>query len=383
MPIPDTERKSTMNVAFAAGGTGGHINPALAIADKLKEVFPNTNILFIGSPDGLEAKLVKKAGYDFAPVKMAGIQRKLTPHNIKLNFQAVHYYLNAGKCIRKIFDGFSPDLVIGTGGYVTGTVLKTALKCKIKTALHESNSLPGVSTKMLASKADLVMLGTEDAKKHLSECKRCVVTGNPLRNNIPIEEKSAARKRLGLPDCLTILSAGGSQGASRINEAVVHLLAYEQKKGSINHIHGYGKHGKDTFMQSLAENGVDPNNEHFIIREYIDNMYTCMCASDLIITRAGAMTLTELTAIGRASILIPYPYAAENHQYYNALTLQNANAGRIIDDKELTGAVLIDTVTKLADDPELLKLMSENAAKLSKHDAAGVILREITDLMGL
>lgn len=383
MPIHDTERKSTMNVAFAAGGTGGHINPALAIADKLKEVFPDTKILFIGSPDGLESKLVKKAGYDFAPVKMAGIQRKLTPHNIKLNVQAVHYYLNAGKCIRKIFDGFSPDLVIGTGGYVTGTVLKTALKCGIKTALHESNSLPGVSTKMLAPKADLVMLGTEDAKKHLGECKKCVVTGNPLRNNIPIEEKSAARKRLGLPDCLTILSAGGSQGASRINEAVVHLLAYEQKKGNINHIHGYGKHGKDTFMQSLAENGVDPDNEHFIIKEYIDNMYTCMCASDLIITRAGAMTLTELMAIGRASILIPYPYAAENHQYYNALTLQNANAGRIIDDKELTGAVLIDTVTKLTDDPELLKLMSENAAKLSKHDAAGVILREITDLMGL
>ena len=383
MPIHDTERKSTMNVAFAAGGTGGHINPALAIADKLKEVFPDTKILFIGSPDGLESKLVKKAGYDFAPVKMAGIQRKLTPHNIKLNVQAVHYYLNAGKCIRKIFDGFSPDLVIGTGGYVTGTVLKTALKCGIKTALHESNSLPGVSTKMLAPKADLVMLGTEDAKKHLGECKKCVVTGNPLRNNIPIEEKSAARKRLGLSDCLTILSAGGSQGASRINEAVVHLLAYEQKKGNINHIHGYGKHGKDTFMQSLAENGVDPDNEHFIIKEYIDNMYTCMCASDLIITRAGAMTLTELMAIGRASVLIPYPYAAENHQYYNALTLQNANAGRIIDDKELTGAVLIDTVTKLADDPELLKLMSENAAKLSKHDAAGVILREITDLMGL
>lgn len=383
MPIHDTERKSTMNVAFAAGGTGGHINPALAIADKLKEVFPDTKILFIGSPDGLESKLVKKAGYDFAPVKMAGIQRKLTPHNIKLNVQAVHYYLNAGKCIRKIFDDFSPDLVIGTGGYVTGTVLKTALKCGIKTALHESNSLPGVSTKMLAPKADLVMLGTEDAKKHLGECKKCVVTGNPLRNNIPIEEKSAARKRLGLPDCLTILSAGGSQGASRINEAVVHLLSYEQKKGNINHIHGYGKHGKDTFMQSLAENGVDPDNEHFIIKEYIDNMYTCMCASDLIITRAGAMTLTELMAIGRASILIPYPYAAENHQYYNALTLQNANAGRIIDDKELTGAVLIDAVTKLADDPELLKLMSENAAKLSKHDAAGVILREITDLMGL
>lgn len=377
------ERKKNMNVAFAAGGTGGHINPALAIADKLKEVFPDTKILFIGSPDGLESKLVKKAGYDFAPVKMAGIQRKLTPHNIKLNVQAVHYYLSAGKRIKKIFDSFHPDLVIGTGGYVTGTVLKTAIKCGIKTALHESNSLPGVSVKMLAAKADLVMLGTEDAKKHLGECKKCVVTGNPLRNNIPIEEKSAARKRLGLPDCLTVLSAGGSQGASRLNEAVVHLLAYEQKKGNINHIHGYGKHGKDTFMQSLADNGVDANDPHFIIKEYIDNMYTCMCASDLIITRAGAMTLTEIMAIGRASILIPYPYAAENHQYYNALTLQNANAGRIIDDKDLTGALLIDTVNKLADDPELLKLMSENAAKLSKHDAAGIILREITELMGM
>ena len=369
-----------MNVAFAAGGTGGHINPALAIADKLKEVFPDTNILFIGSPDGLEAKLVKKAGYDFASVKMAGIQRKLTPHNIKLNIQAVHYYLSAGKRIKKIFDDFSPDLVIGTGGYVTGTVLKTAIKCGIKTALHESNSLPGVSVKMLAPKADLVMLGTEDAKKHLGECKKCVVTGNPLRNNIPIEEKSAARKRLGLPDCLTILSAGGSQGASRLNEAVVQLLAYEQKKGNINHIHGYGKHGRDTFMQSLKDNGVDAGNPHFIIKEYIDNMYTCMCASDLIITRAGAMTLTEITAIGRASVLIPYPYAAENHQYYNALTLQNANAGRIIDDKELTGSVLIDTVNRLADDPELLRLMSENAAKLSKRDAAGKTLREITNL---
>ena len=370
-----------MNVAFAAGGTGGHINPALAIADKLKEVFPDTNILFIGSPDGLEAKLVKKAGYDFASVKMAGIQRKLTPHNIKLNVQAVHYYLSAGKRIKKIFDDFSPDLVIGTGGYVTGTVLKTAIKCGIKTALHESNTLPGVSVKMLAPKADLEMLGTEDAKKHLGECKKCVVTGNPLRNNIPIEEKSAARKRLGLPDCLTILSAGGSQGASRLNEAVVQLLAYEQKKGNINHIHGYGKHGRDTFMQSLEDNGVDAGNPHFIIKEYIDNMYTCMCASDLIITRAGAMTLTEITAIGRASVLIPYPYAAENHQYYNALTLQNANAGRIIDDKELTGSVLIDTVNRLADDPELLRLMSENAAKLSKRDAAGIILREITELM--
>ncbi len=372
-----------MNVAFAAGGTGGHINPALAIADKIKEVFPDSEVLFIGSPDGLEAKLVTKAGYDFSPVMMAGIQRKLTPKNIGRNVKAVYYYLSAGRQIKKIFSSFSPDLVIGTGGYVTGTVLKTAVKCGIKTAVHESNSLPGVSTKMLADKADIIMLGSKDAEKHLKNCKKCVFTGNPLRNNIPIESREQARKRLGLPDCLTILSAGGSQGAARINDAVAQLLSWEQRKGNINHIHGYGKHGRDTFMQKVKENGVDENNPHFILKEYIDNMYTCMCASDLIITRAGAMTLTEIMAIGRASVLVPYPYAAENHQYYNALTLQNANAGRIIDDKELTAAKLINTVNEFYQNPELLQLMSENAAKLSAQNSADIILREIIDLMGL
>ncbi len=372
-----------MNVIFAAGGTGGHINPALAMADKIKEVFPDTKVLFVGSPDGLEAKLVTKAGYDFSPVKMAGIQRKLTPKNIALNFKAVYYYMSAGGQVKKIFSKFKPDLVIGTGGYVTGTVLKTALKCKIKTAVHESNSLPGVSIKMLSEKVDLVMLGSEDAKKHLGNMKKCVVTGNPMRNNIPIESKKAARERLGLPDCLTILSAGGSQGAMRINEAVTELLSWEQKKGNINHIHGYGKHGKDTFMNMVKAKGIDEKNSHFILKEYIDNMYTCMCAADLIITRAGAMTLTEIMTIGRASVLVPYPYAAENHQYYNALTLQNANAGRIINDKELTGAKLIDTVNEFYGNTELLSLMAENASRLGVKNAAEVVLSQIIELMDL
>lgn len=372
-----------MKVIFAAGGTGGHINPALAMADKLKEAYPDTRILFVGSPDGLEAKLVTKAGYEFSPVKMAGIQRKLTPGNIVHNFKAVYYYISAGGQVKKIFRDFCPDLVIGTGGYVTGTVLKTAIKCKIKTAVHESNSLPGVSVKMISEKVDLVMLGSEDAKKYLGKMKKCVVTGNPMRNNIPIESKKAARERLGLPDCLTILSAGGSQGAMRINEAVAELLCYEQEKGNINHIHGYGKHGKDTFMESIKEKGVDKKNPHFILKEYIDNMYTCMCAADLIITRAGAMTLTEIMAIGRASVLVPYPYAAENHQYYNALTLQNADAGKIINDKELTGEKLVATIKELSNKPDELLRMSENAAKLGVKNASELCLREITKLMGL
>ncbi|MCH5324527.1 MAG: undecaprenyldiphospho-muramoylpentapeptide beta-N-acetylglucosaminyltransferase [Eubacterium sp.] len=372
-----------MNVIVAAGGTGGHINPALAIADKLKSVFEDTNILFIGSPDGLEARLVKRAGYDFSPVKMAGIQRRISLKSIKRNVKAVYYYMNAGRQVKKIFDEFKPDLVIGTGGYVTGTVLKCAVKAGIKTAIHESNSLPGVSVKVLCDKVDLVMVGSEDALKHLKSCKKSVVTGNPLRGEIKLMTRQEARAELGLPDCMTVLSVGGSQGAVHINEAAAQLLQWEQKKGNINHIHGFGKHGHDTFNALLEKCGVDKDNPHFRIREYIDNMYVCMCAADLIVTRAGAMTLTELTAVGRASLLIPYPYAAENHQYYNALTLQKANAGRIIKDADLSGQKLIDEVNEFCNNPSLLELMGENAARLAEKNAADKILKELIDLCGL
>ncbi len=372
-----------MNVIVAAGGTGGHINPALAIADRLKSAIDGVNILFIGSPDGLEARLVKRAGYDFSPVKMAGIQRRLNLKSIKRNIKAAYYYVNAGRQIRKIFDEFRPDLVIGTGGYVTGTVLKCAVKAGIKTAIHESNSLPGVSVKVLCDKADIVMVGSEDAVKHLKNCKKCVVTGNPLRSEIKLMSRQEARAELGLPDCMTVLSVGGSQGAVHINDAVIQLLQWEQKKGGINHIHGYGKHGHDSFVKAMEESGVNADDPHFRIREYIDNMYVCMCAADLIITRAGAMTLTELTAVGRASLLVPYPYAAENHQYYNALTLQKANAGRIIKDDELSGQRLIDEVNEFCHNPSLLELMGENAARLAQKNAADKILKELIELCGL
>ncbi len=372
-----------MRAVFAAGGTAGHINPALAIADKLRTVFPDSEILFIGTPNGMEATLVKKAGYDFAPVEMAGFQRSLSPKSMVKNVKAAYYYLISAKMqVRKILKDFKPDIVIGTGGYVTGTVLGQAAAMKIKAVTHESNSYPGMATKMLAKKADKVLLATEDAKKYLSSTERCVVTGNPLRSNIAIEERSAARKRLGLPEGFTVLSFGGSLGANRITEAVAELLAWEGKKGGINHIHSYGKAGKEKFYQSLSECGVTEDKERHIFKEYIDNMYTCICAADLIISRAGAMTITELTAIGRPAILVPYPYAAENHQYYNALTLANANAGIVIEDKDLTKARLVEEVSALYADRDRLELMEANAKKSAKNDAADRILSEIIDLLG-
>lgn len=372
-----------MKAVFAAGGTAGHINPALAIADKIKSVFPETEILFIGTPQGMEARLVAKAGYDFAPVEMAGFQRRMSVKNIGRNVKAVYYYCFSAKHrVKNILKEFRPDIVIGTGGYVTGTVLGQAAAMGIKTVTHESNSYPGMATKMLAKKADKVLLATEDAKKHLPDTQRCVVTGNPLRSNIKIEDRDAARKRLGLPEGFTILSFGGSLGANRITEAVAELLAWENKKGGINHIHSYGGNGKDMFYDSLKNSGVMQDDKRHIFREYIDNMYTCMCAADLIISRAGAMTITELTAIGRPAILVPFPNATENHQFYNAKTLSDANAAILIEDKDLTKARLVEEVSALYSDRSRLALMEENAKKSAENNAADRILSELIDLVG-
>ena len=372
-----------MKVIFAAGGTAGHINPALAIADKMKQVFPETEILFIGTPNGMESRLVTKAGYDFRGVEMSGFRRDLSPSAIVKNFKAAYcYFISAKKAVRRIIREFRPELAIGTGGYVTGTVLRQAVAMGIKTVTHESNSYPGAATKLLSDKADRVLLASEDAKKYLKDESRCVVTGNPLRTNIPIEERSAARKRLGLPDCFTVLSFGGSLGANKITEAVAELIAWEQKTGEINHIHSYGGKNKDLFLNALKEANVREDKQHLIFKEYIDNMYTCMCAADLIISRAGAMTITELTEIGRPSILIPYPAAAENHQYYNAMTLVNENAAILIEDKNLTKAKLVDEASRLYNDRARLELMEQNSSKMRKANAADMILKEIIDLCG-
>lgn len=371
-----------MKIIFAAGGTAGHINPALAIADKVKQTFPEAEILFIGTPNGMESRLVVNAGYAFKGVEMAGFQRKPTPKNMLRNVKAAYCYLISAKAaVRKIIKEFRPDLAVGTGGYVTATVLGQAAAMGIKTVTHESNSYPGMATKMLSDKADIVMLAVEDAKKHLKHTERCVVTGNPLRTNIPIEEKSAARARLGLPDQFTILSFGGSLGANRITEAVAELVAWEQKTGGINHIHSYGTRNRDTFMQALNNSGVKEDKSCQIFKEYIDNMYTCMCAADLIISRAGAMTITELTEIGRPSILVPYPNAAENHQYYNAMTLVNENAALLIEDKDLTKARLVEEVSHLYSDRARLEMMEENAHKQRKTNASDTILSMLIDLM--
>jgi len=362
-----------MKAILAAGGTAGHVNPALAIADKIKDVFPESEILFIGTKGGMEANLVGRAGYAFSPIKAAGLQRGVSVKNIARNAKAAYYFVTAGSAAKKIIRGFNPDIVIGTGGYVTVPVLRTAAKLGIKTIAHESNSLPGISTKMLVKTADRVCVVSEDALAHLPQSDKYRVTGNPLRMNYSVKDRAAARRELGLPDGMTILSFGGSLGANRISEAVIGLLRWEAGK-DINHIHSYGKNGKAMFANV-------PAGERNIFAEYFYDMYTCMAAADLVIARAGSMTQTELKAFGRASVQIPWAGATENHQYYNAKTMSDAGAAILIEDEDISAEVLIKTVSELYGNRERIRVMERSAAKMAAPDAAGDILSEILSII--
>lgn len=357
-----------LKVLLAGGGTAGHLNPALAIAEIIKKNRPDTEFLFAGTPFGMEAKLIAKTEYNFAPIKVKGFQRKLSLKNIARNFQAVAYLTTSGFRAKQIIKEFKPDLVIGTGGYVSGPVVLKAAEMKIPTVIHEQNAYPGVTTRLLSKKVDEVMLTVKEALDYLDKNVKYTVTGLPVRSGIKTKTKAQARKELGLDDSLCILSFGGSLGAGKINETVADLIKWHDGNKNINHIHGYGGMGKTTFVLSLKSKGVNLQNPRLNIREYIDNMDTCMAAADLVICRAGANTLQELEIMGRASILVPSPIVAGNHQYYNAKVLEDAGAAILIEQKNLTSELLIQKVDELYKDRSKLNKLSDNASNLAITD---------------
>lgn len=355
-----------MHILFAGGGTAGHINPALAIAGYIREKHPDAHISYIGTPDKLEAKLVPEKGYNFRTIVVAGFQRKITAKNIARNVSAVRKMFTSSLEAKKILKDLQPDIVIGTGGYVSGPVLREAARLGFKTAIHEQNAFPGITTKMLASKVDEVMLAMPEAEKYLKLNKKPTVTGNPIRQELLSITRDEARKKLGLDNRPLILSFGGSLGARRINEACEGLIKWHNKSGKFYHIHGTGKVGYQTMLNNL--NGTALADE-IDIREYISDMDVCMAAADLIICRAGAITLGELQACGKPSILIPSPYVAENHQFHNAKTLENIGAAKIIEEKDLTSDKLIEVVSGLIENKPRLEEMSKNAKKSAITDA--------------
>ena len=359
-----------MKIIFAGGGTAGHINPALAIAGYVREKQPDAEILYIGCKGGMEERLVPQAGYEFNGIIVQGFRRKLTPKGIAENIVTVKKAISAEIDAKTIIKEFKPDICVGTGGYVSGPVLRAAAKLGIPTIIHEQNAFPGITNKMLAKKADRVTLAMPAAKKHFKGKFRFVETGNPVRGEILTADRESARKELGLDERPVILSFGGSLGARIINESLADIIARSAKDGKYQHIHAYGQYGK-WFPDLLREKGVDPDSaENLDIREYINNMPVCLAAADVVVARAGAITLSEIQVKGKPSVLIPSPNVAENHQYHNAMSLVEKNAAVMIEEKDLTPEKLTEAIDQLASDPEKLKEYSQNAKKMAVDDAA-------------
>lgn len=371
-----------MKVLLAGGGTAGHINPALAIAGYIKKKRPETEFLFIGNRDGMEQRLVPQVGFEIKSITISGFKRSFSPKSMVENVKTVTRTFTSSHEAKKIISEFKPDICIGTGGYVSGPVIRTASKMGIPCIIHEQNAYPGVTNKMLAKSVEKVMLAVPDAKKYFEKAD-FVVTGNPVRGDILTADKEESRAELKLDERPMILSFGGSLGARKINEAVADIVARSGKDGRYQHIHAYGKYG-DWFPDLVKEKGTDISQcTNLDIRPYIDNMPTCMAAADLVICRAGAITLSEIQAMGKPAILIPSPNVAENHQYHNAMALVNAGAAEIIEESELSGETLMKTVDKMLLDPEKLNTISKNSRKMAITDANERIYSVVKKTLGL
>jgi UDP-N-acetylglucosamine--N-acetylmuramyl-(pentapeptide) pyrophosphoryl-undecaprenol N-acetylglucosamine transferase len=369
-----------MHILFAGGGTAGHINPALAVAGFIKEKHPDAKISYIGKKGGMEERLVNLSGFDFYGIDVAGFQRRLSLKNIGRNISAVYKVFASSYDCKKLLSKLNPDVVVGTGGYVSGPVLRTASKMGIKTAIHEQNAFPGVTTKMLVNMVDTVMLAMPEAKPRMNCVREYVITGNPVRSEFGILDKENCRQKLSLSDKPVILSSGGSLGASPINNAVCELIAKKWKDNDITFVHAAGRANYDKCIDTLKNLGVDINAQNVIVKDFIDNMSEYMAAADLLISRAGAISLSELEICSKPAILIPSPYVAENHQYHNAMALKKIGAAEVIEEKDLNGEELIKTVDKLIYNQAALEKMGKKANSVAVVDSTDRIYKEIMKL---
>ncbi|MBR5202316.1 MAG: undecaprenyldiphospho-muramoylpentapeptide beta-N-acetylglucosaminyltransferase [Clostridia bacterium] len=370
-----------MKVMFVAGGTGGHINPAIAVANEVKRLEPNTEILFVGTEGRMETQIVPKAGFPIKTLKMNGFSRKMSFTGLKQNLETAVLTLKASTDAKKIISEFKPDVVVGFGGYVTGPVLRAAVKMGVKTAIHEQNAFPGVANKALAKLVDKVMLTSAAAEKYM-KCKNPpVVTGLPVRREIIKTDRDFARATLGLKNNeMLVLSMGGSLGADAINNAVVTMLTTLKDEKDVCFLHSTGKFGK-WVGDKLTENGVAyGKGTNIEIREYIDNMDICLPACDVVISRAGASSISEIQLLGKPSILIPSPNVAENHQYHNAMTLAENDGAILIEEKNLDGEILAKTIQDLKNNRDKLSEISLNVLKNAKSNALSEICRIIMNL---
>ncbi|MBR6720023.1 MAG: undecaprenyldiphospho-muramoylpentapeptide beta-N-acetylglucosaminyltransferase [Clostridia bacterium] len=364
-----------MRVIVSGGGTGGHINPAIAIAKYIKEVEPESEILYVGTEHGLEKKLVPAQNIDIAYIDVYGFKRKLSPKNIYVAFKALKGIADSEKIIKK----FKPDAVIGTGGYVCGPLLQAAVKMKIPTLIHEQNVIPGLTVKMLADKVDVVATSFDTTKNYLKKHKKIVLAGNPVRADLLKVTRFEARIKFNLDEKPTVLFMGGSLGAKSINDALAEIVSREMAE-DYNIIASTGERNYEAVMSEIKKN-IDEIPSNITIAPYIYNTDVAFAAADLIVCRTGAVTVSELAATGKPSIVVPSPNVAHNHQEYNARYLSDRGAAVLIHDDELTGIKLNAEILALVNNRDLLSEMSKNAKTVAIYDATDKIYTTVKKLI--
>ena len=370
-----------MKVIIAAAQTGGHINPGIAIANKIKKENKNARIMFIGTTRGLENDLVPRAGFELRTIEAHGINRKISISNIKNMFKTLKGLREA----KRIVKDYKPDVVIGTGGFICGPVLMAAKKYKIPTILHESNAFPGVAVKLLSKKVNTILLGFEDAKKRLPKAKNIVVTGTPTKiRKVQLleDQKEKMISELGLKKGLPIvLVFGGSQGAKSINSTLIDIIKSKENR-NYQIIWASGPKQYDVIKETLKENKVDIDKmKNVKILPYIYNMEEMMNLVDIVISRSGAMTITEIAITGKPAIFIPFPFATENHQEYNAKVLENVGAAKTILDKDLNKESLTSVLNEMLKDKNKLIQMGRNAEKVAISNVEDRIYDEIKKIL--
>lgn len=352
-----------MKILFAGGGTAGHINPAISIANYIKEQEKDFEALFIGTERGLERKLVPSANYDIKYIDVCGFNRK----NLLKNVSVIVKLKKAKRETVKILKEFKPDWVVCTGGYVSGPVMLAAKKLGIPSIIHEQNVYPGLTVKGSERYANYVAVSFAETAEHMKNKEKCVVTGNPVRPEILKADREQARKKLGISDKPFILVFGGSLGAGKINETMIGLL--KMTDGSdFDILFGTGDRNYRQIAEKIENEGISLPDGIKVV-PYINNMSEAMAAADVVVSRAGAITVSEIAVLKKPSILIPSPNVVRNHQEQNAREFEKNGAAKVITENDLTSETLYDTIKKMLKSKETLRKMGENAGKLAKPDA--------------
>ena len=371
-----------MKFLFTCGGTAGHSNPALGVAQRLRELLPDCEILFVGADGHMETELVPREGFPIKTVTITNISREKSLEGAKHNAETVkNVFISIGQA-KKIIREFQPDVVVGTGGYVCYPVLKAAQSLHIPTVVHESNALPGLTTKMLAGSTDRILVGFEESKQYYKHQERVIVTGTPVRQEFKNNDKAAARAKLGLdPDKPLVVSVWGSLGADFMNKTMIGFIQKALGNPFFGLIHSAGQGGYKKMLADMDRAGIKDAGAHGMdVREYIYDMPLVMAAADLVVCRSGASTLSELTVLGRPAILVPSPNVVANHQEKNARVLEKAGAAVLIPESEITDDKLLGAVSLLLSRPDTLEAMSEQMKKIGEADATERIADIILEL---